>query len=195
LAIQAILAGVVTLNPSTYTVTGSSIIVSPAIAQGVKTTVIFTTTRYSDDDISGYLGDAAQAVDGTLKYGLVIDTVGLTVDDGSDPSSGQALYQLNNSAGNIRPEIEQLIVYGAGLGVYADKANTAADNAIKIKDGDTSIDTSATAGASEAAIKRLVAQYKCSMQKVLSEGFVGASIDMQQIPCCFGFSKWLSLYW
>jgi hypothetical protein len=177
-----VMVGVVTLAAGDYVANGNVIVLNSPPARGVKVTVFYSTSRYSDDQVINFLTDAARGLAGTLKYRWTVDLDLNTVTDAAADKP-----QLGDELGVVRPEIEELIVLRAGLGVFADKANSAAGNAIKIKDGDTMIDTATTAGASEKAIARLAGQYKDALKKVLVEGFVGSAFDLEEIPPRFQF--------
>lgn len=112
-------------------------------------------TRYTDDDLKSFLVDAALGVSADLpvRYAVQPGTGHVQADDALAEPGGT----------DLDVTLQQLIVYKAALDVFADKANQAADDAIMIRDGDTTIDTSKTSTNSEAAMKRLTERYRTAL--------------------------------
>lgn len=189
ITITKVMVGVVILASSEYSADANVLVLTTLPARGTKVTIFFRQSRYADADVINFLIDAARGLAGSLKYGWVVDESAASVMD------GPGLTQLHNENGDIRPEIEELIVLRAALTLFADKANQAADNAIKIKDGDTSIDTAATAGASEKALVRLGKQYKDAITKILVESFVGSAQPTDWLALFPAFAQPFARYW
>ena len=66
------------------------------------------------------------------------------------------------------------------MDIYAQKANEAADKAILVKDGDTTIDTSKTSASSERTLLRFQKRYDQQLRhlrSVLQQGVTGIGDD------------------
>lgn len=120
-------------------------------------TVNYGLTRYTDADLRDFLSDAAATVAADLPATLAASR---------DTGRVEVPEQFLDAAGaTLDVQIQKLLVYRAALDVFADKANQAADDAITIRDGDTTIDTSKSAQSSEAAMRRLTAKYDDALRR------------------------------
>jgi hypothetical protein len=135
--------------------------------EGDEIVVPYSVTRYSDTDILAFLINATYGVGGDLNFDWDVDL--------TNPAAPQVIDNQNVLVGRTLQRFKQLIVYRAGADLNAAKANEAADDAIKIRDDDTSIDTSVTAAANQRAIARLADLYARTVIIARSEGFIGTA--------------------
>ena len=135
--------------------------------EGDEIVVPYSVTRYSDTDILNFLTDAVYGVGGDLNFDWDVDL--------TNPAAPQVIDNQNVLVGRTLQRFKQLIVYRAGADLNAAKSNEAADDAIKIRDDDTSIDTSVTASANQKAVARLADLYMKTLTIARSEGFMGTA--------------------
>lgn len=139
------------LDADAVTVEGNVLTFSSPPEPDSDVAVSYALTRYTDADLRTFLVDAALAVASDLPARLKV----------SRRSGHIEVPEALLDEEGVEPDaaIQTLIVYKASLDIVADKANQAADDAIMIRDGDTTIDTSKTSQNSEAAVRRLAARY------------------------------------
>ena len=133
--------------------------------------VFYNLTRFTDAEIIEFLTDAAMAVGGDL--GVQWDVQGSIIDS-------MPLKVCNADKVTLQTRVQTGIVYRAAVDIYGDKANQAADKAILVKDGDTTIDTSKTSTSSEKAMERIQARYNTHLRylrSVLQQGTTDAGDD------------------
>lgn len=162
----------VVISPSDYTSEDNTITFTNNIpVEGDDVLVRYASARYTDAQTLDFLKDAARGVRADMKYHWQVNENTAIV---SDPK-----YELHDPMTDlIYGEIEQLIIYRAAVCIYADKSNAAAEGAILIKNGDTTIETGKTAAATEKALTRLLGLYKDAVKKARSEGFMGNAQNM-----------------
>ncbi len=128
--------------------------------------LVYFRSQFSDDDIKNYLLDAARSVGADLTTRWTVSSVDYTVTD----IHGE-FWDVENQI--WKSPVEELIMYRTALAISQERVNSAAVDAIKIKDGDTSIDTSATARAGEESLKRTSRQYQDQLLTTRSNRFTG----------------------
>lgn len=139
-----------------YAVEGSVIIFDAPPADGSAVLAVYSASRYSDNDLLEFVIDGARMVISDLNIPLVIDTDELV----------DAANATISAVGVLIPDVERLIAMRSAIQAYTDKANQAADDAIQIRDGDTSIYTSETSRSSEKALARLEKSYTDTMSHI-----------------------------
>lgn len=148
-----------------YTIDEGTLKFDPVLDDGSDVYAVFNEARYSDDTILDFLADAGAAVAGDLPaVWEVIHASGL-IDDDAD--------QMLNHDGRVDDQIKQLIVVRAAFDMLGEKANSAADDAIMIKDGETTIDTSKGAGSINRRFDALSQEYALILRRVQANRFVG----------------------
>jgi hypothetical protein len=162
----------VTLEEGTdYEVEGNIITLTADPVEGDDIFILYRVSRYTDREILDFLVDASRGVKADMKFTYSVDEASATIED-----TESEMFD-GNEEGVSKPyaEIEQLIVYRAGALLYAHKTNQAADDAILIRDGDTTIDTSKTAASTDKALTRLGSMYTAAVLRARSEGFMGTA--------------------
>jgi hypothetical protein len=151
------------VQPSGYTLDGNVITFGSAPVDGAELDVSYTVSRYSDLQVAEFLHDAARNVQSDLavKWRVTADAI----EDIAD------ILFVDGVPDN---DFERLIVCRAAVAMYEDKSNVAADDAIKIRDGDTQIDTSATSQSTNKALARLWEYYHDARESLRSRRFLGA---------------------
>ena len=141
--------------------------------EGSDLIVQYAYTRYSSDQILQFLADAAITIQGDVNINWQIDRAGgrLTIADAD---------LLTAPGTDLLAIFQKLLVYRASLDMVADKANQAADDAILIREGDTTMDTSKTAGSTENAVKRLQDRYQQALTEARKNRFRGQVMDHSQ---------------
>jgi len=114
--------------------------------------VNYSLTRFTDDQIKNFIADAAIAVGGDLGLQWTVDVDTLVIDE-------IPLKVCNEDQKTLQYRVQTAIVYRAAVDIVGDKVNQAADKAILVKDGDTTIDTSKMAHSGERAMGRVQARY------------------------------------
>lgn len=121
-AVNGILIDNTPLASGDYTVTKNIIRSNSLIPAGSSITMQYTYTMYQDDDIANYIGDAIHNIVEPM-FTVDFEFVGEDTDQ------------------DIDQNFQALFVYGAAIQIMGDKLGAAGDDAILIKDGDTTIDT------------------------------------------------------
>jgi len=124
--------------------------------EGSELSVVYEYSTLTDDAVLELLVDSARIVQSDLA---LRDWV--VQDDGAIECV------------TINEDIQKLIVFRAAVAIAESKSNTAADDAIKIRDGDTSIDTSTTGDHAAKRTKRLQEQYDSNLVVVRNRLFKG----------------------
>lgn len=167
ISIVSVRADGTALQASEYELEGRIITLDSDPIDGTIHVVQYNNARYTDAEILQFVVDAAEAVLGDTKMTWSVDTdAQKVIDDGS-----QGFFKPGTTV--IVPAIKQLIVQRAALAIYEAKSINAADDAIKITNNRTSIDTSVGAGASKKTLERISTSYQASLRKFLGEGFIG----------------------
>lgn len=134
---------------------------------GTEVYVQYENARFTDAQILGFLVDGASRVAGDLRG----------VSWSPDPDA----FRVTDDHGELDPAhresntLRSLIVFAASANLYGDVANAAANDAIKIRDGDTSIDTAATATAAGRNVERLQVMYHQALRAAQNQRFTGVS--------------------
>lgn len=152
-------------------VDGNTLTFQDDLAEGAEVIVTYGQARYNNTEILEFLGDGAMAVSGDLRIGWTVSK-----SSGMISNIPDKLITGTPATGiDLDARVQKLLAYRASLDIYTDKANLAADRAISVRDGDTSIDTSKTSGSSEKAVERLTERYQEALQVANSELFRGAA--------------------
>ena len=168
ITIQNVIVQGVTLATNAYALNGVILTLTAAPSVGDSVLVVYTRTKFSNDDLINYLVDSSRFVGADINTHWTISPTDFTIIDTQTPpefwNEDLSLWDSN---------IEALIVYKSAMLLSQERVNSAAADAIKIKDGDTSIDTSATAKAGETAFKRNKELYDENLKVVRSNRFLG----------------------
>lgn len=140
-----------------------------AVDDTTSMVINYSLTRYPTSDVVQFLVDAALSVQADMSLGWAVSKTGRVTTTDAALCTGDGT--------DILPIFQKLIVYRASLDMYGDKANQAADDAIMVKDGDTTIDTSKTSGSSESAMKRLQTRYEVALREARASRFRGLGMD------------------
>lgn len=153
---------------STYTLDGNIITWASgeSPAEGAEIFVVYQQATYADNELLGFLVDAAKAIASDLFLDWVVDgdTFKIVDEGGQFVTDGQA-----------DATIEKLLVYKVAINVYDAKASRAADDAIMIRDGSTTIDTSKAARSSEKQVEKLEKKYQFYLREAQVNRFQGDS--------------------
>ncbi len=163
-----IIDGVVLTSPTDYSTSGSIITLTAPHDTNQVVSIVYLRSQFTDLEIQDYLMDAVRKVGGDLVARWTISRTNYTVTD----THGE-LWDPDESI--WRSSIESLFILRTAMQLAEERVNSAAVDAIKIKDGDTSIDTSATAHAGEQSAKRTTAAYKDELTRVRSNRSSGFS--------------------
>jgi hypothetical protein len=159
------------LTTADYTLDGNVITFDPVPPDQTSVIVGYQNATYSDTEVLGFLLDAARDVKADLSLKAQIAPSGYRV---IDPDA-----KLITAPNEMNQDVERLIAMRAGINIRTDVANGAGGDAIMIKDGDTTIDTAATAKANESVLKRMNAEYDEKVRKALANRLTGtASTDV-----------------
>lgn len=134
--------------------------------------VVYNSASYTDLAILARIVDAARAVGADLRLNWVVNESTSVIE--GIPAGATIVA---NSATVLEPLIETLIVHRAALDIYVDKGNRAADDAILVRDGDTTIDTSKAAASSHRTIERMQQGYDRFRVEVIRRRLMGSAID------------------
>jgi len=141
------------------------LVFAEALTNGATVVVTYTQTTYSDDEVQAFLADAAREVGGDLDLDWEVD------------DNNEWIYEIPDDWADGRDElvadVRGLLVLKTALVVADSKGARAADEAILIKDGDTTIDTSKAAGAQDRATQRRSKRYDQQVRNVLVKRFAG----------------------
>ena len=164
--------------PGTDTsVIGSTLLFDPVTdaPEGAQVVALYTNTLYSDDQIDAWLADAAVDVGADLNIHWKVDPTGYAILN--VPTHPCDDTQTINGVTYLHPILVKLIVLKSAVFVYADKSNTASDDAAIIRDGDTLIDTSKAATAAANTLVRMEKDYAKALDSALIRRQHGASYD------------------
>lgn len=152
---------------------------NPQPADGVNMFITYDVSIYASGEITYFLQDAAVNVVSDLGLPWYVDrNANLIVQPSGVTDPFDSMYDPN---GVFDEDVEKLIVFRTAIQMYEDKSSGAADDAIKIRDGDTSIDTSTTANSSQTFLKRLDQQYSEALLRVRLRRFRGAVTDLRDM--------------
>ena len=167
LTITSVTADGVVVDTANYSMVDNVMVFSPAQDESTNIVVIYTYSRYTDDESQEFLDDAAEEVQSDLGKEWTVDSVThLITDDASE------LFRLSSGT-RADTGIIKLIVLKAALLLREDLANTAADDAILIKDGETTIDTSKGAGGQSRILALRQDQYTAALREVQMRIYTG----------------------
>jgi hypothetical protein len=182
--IVSVRVGGVTQDPSTYDVEVSTIVFNDAPASGLNVIVLYDTSTYTDAQVLEYVSDSLHYVVSKLAlFGWQFNTTDPLHPLANDPHDHD-IPQTNV----MQQALEALIALGAGIQIRKDMAGTAGRDAILIKDGDTTIDTSKTANASEKVLKRMQAEYDNLMNVTIANRTRGKAIQNNWVPLPYPWS-------
>ncbi len=133
------------VDSAEYSNDGGLVTFTTAPEEASEMFVIYQQSTYTDDEIIAFLEDSARIVGADLCIEWVVDTDNHLITHDDD--------------GVVDALVEQLIIFATAMTIFNDRANAAAGEAILIKDGDTTIDTSKTSGALSKRIESFTKQY------------------------------------
>jgi len=162
--------GQVVRTGSDYAICDNVLTFQVAPDDASRIVVIYSFTRYTDEEILEFLVDAATIVGGDIHVAWTITRSGVLNNVPDDLAVGTDLDHA----------VQKLIVYAAADVILTDKSNTAADEAIMVRDGSTTIDTSRASGASGKSLDRSSQRYKEALVLYRSRKFRGQSMNNQQ---------------
>lgn len=156
---------------SQVSVVGSEVVFTSNQVSGATIVVTYSRSQYSNNQMLGFLADAALEVGADVPIQWAISQSTFIISSIPDA-------EIDSVTGELKNDIQRLIVLMVDLKTREDKANSAGDDAIMIKDGDTSIDTSRGSAAQQknVAAKRKVYDQKLSDAR--KRRFTGRSMDM-----------------
>jgi hypothetical protein len=134
--------------------------------------VTYDNSAYTNAEIEAFLADAASIVGADLGImWLVIE------EDGSwrITSIPDSEIDTVGSTQVLNATIVKLIALRGGIGTYQDKANRRADQAIMVRDGTTTIDTSKAASTGTRTLFNMETDYQVALKYALSRRFKGHS--------------------
>jgi hypothetical protein len=162
------------LPPDAWDAAGNQVTLTTAPIEGTTFDVTYNSATFSDPEILDYLIDAAMTLKGDVKQSWGINAANHTiVDDSTNPSFFPPDHPDDPAFAD--PSLLKLIVFRAAVGIYTQKNAKAADDAIMIKDGDTTINTSLAARATDSVLKRMVETYEQDLRRYRTEKFCGAA--------------------
>jgi hypothetical protein len=145
------LGGLDQIINSDFTIEANALTFDPVPAADVPAVIVYDNSKYTNNEIQSFVSDAAKDINARLKLNLVVDPSGVAVTD--------ANAKFVTADNVMVDDVENLIALKAGLLIREDITNNAASDAISIKDGDTSIDTSKTAAGNETRLKALRTEF------------------------------------
>jgi hypothetical protein len=154
---------------------------------GVSIIVVYNRSQYLDTEVNEYLVDAVNSV---------MADIGLSQwqTNDADPTNPLLNYPdpiatpTPTQSNYLDPTITKLLILKAALTLKQDKGDQNSDDAILIKDGDTTIDTSKTAAASERSIMRLQNEYDKFWRIAVANRQTGIAIQNNFIPLPYPWS-------
>lgn len=160
----------VDLNLSEVTASGSQLFFNADVDTGVNIDVNYNRSQYDDDQLKDFLCDAAIGVGIDLDIHWLVDYQTSTI---TNIDEAEFVLAYGNTISDLDPVIQRLIVIKVDSIVASDKSNAATDDAIMIKDGDTTINTSLGSGAQGKSMERKQAKYQVSLTQALRRRFSG----------------------
>jgi hypothetical protein len=121
-------------------------------------------TQYTEDEVVEFLADAAETVASDLHSQWQVDGPSVQDADGTIFVSPHGIADAT---------VKRLIVGRAAIAIRRDKANTAADETIVVRDGSTAINTSQAALATERLLRRMTEEYERTLKRALASRFRG----------------------
>jgi len=153
---------------TTLVVSGSIVTFPNPLTAASVVTVTYTYTTYSDDDLQEFITDAANSVQGDLPANWEVADNTITTQD---------VPLMNCEQSSLKMLVQRLLIAKAALNVSSDKADTAGDDAITVKDGDTTIDTSKTSAATMKSLQVKEDRYDKMLTDTRSRLFRGQAFD------------------
>lgn len=140
------------------------------VPEGARVVIRYNNSSYSDTQVSERVTDAAREVGSDLEIEWEIDTEGFLIIDVPD-----AEVVTFRNQDKLNPLVEKLIALKAGINLYTDKANKASDEALLVRDGDTTLDTSKAAAAGSKTLERMNHDYREALRAALTRRLQGLS--------------------
>lgn len=162
--VTAVTVDSVALSAGDYTASGIDVNIITPPAVGAVVRVTYDAAAFTDGQIGSFLSDAANEVIADLHLHAYVDETDFVDENDTLVTDGR-----------LHPQIARLIALKAAINARGDLTNTAADDAITVRDGDTSIDLSKGAWSGEKVMARLQMQYKEAMTRAATARFVGRS--------------------
>jgi hypothetical protein len=130
--------------------------------------VVYSVARYTDAEVKSFLCDAAIDVsdDVGVSWDINRTTAHLNIEDDR---------ALTEDGLEMTVDLQRLLSLKAAVRLRSDRANSTADSAIMVKDGDTTIDTSKASGSAEGVVGRLAREYSAALKSTKHRRFSGVS--------------------
>lgn len=175
-------------NSPAYTVTQdvTTLTLDPIPVAGLQAICVYFSSNYADSDILSYIVDSTNGL--IADFGLrnwqmnLGDPTNPQVNDPCDAPWGIPVAE------QMDMPLQKLIAIRSALSMLSDNANQNANDAILIKDGDTTIDTSKTSAGSERAVKRMQADYDTAFRLVVANRASGVIIQNNWVPLPYPWS-------
>lgn len=168
ITVFSVRAAGILVDSDDYTVEENLIVFDTALPDGTSVTVVYGQSVYTNIEILEFVVDAAKTVKSELVLGYdvihVLDSLDADVSD---------LTGIVYATDKMDQTIEKLIALKAGIKIRTDLANTAAGDAIMVRDGDTTIDTAKTAQGNETVLKRMIEGYAAHLRTAIVNRTVG----------------------
>lgn len=186
--IASVKVGGVLQDPTLYNVEVSTIVFAVAPAIGMNVIALYDTSTYTDAQILHYVIDSTSYVISKLAlWGWQFNTIDPLHPLINDPYGREGCGDIPET-NVMQHALEALIALGAGIQIRKDMAGTAGRDAILIKDGDTTIDTSKTANASEKVLMRMQKEYDNLMNVTIANRVRGVAIQNNWVPLPYPWS-------
>lgn len=157
----------------TITVSGSQITFDTPASDGANIEVNYTRQQYSEEELLDVICDAAREVGVDLEINWLVNVAGRRI---TNINEAEFIAPDGSTTLTLNPLITRLIVLKVDLVISTDKSNRATDDAILIKDGDTTIDTSRGAGAQSGSLTRKYDAYQKVLTNAKSRRFKGGAM-------------------
>jgi hypothetical protein len=136
-------------------------------ATGTEIYVVYTVSRFSDAEILQFQEDSARAVGSDLAIPWVTAS-------GQIVNADAIIYDAVTH--NPDEDLEKLFVYRTAMAIAQAKAQMAADDSVKIKDADTSIDTAVTGSSANKLFLQMSELYESNLKAIRSRRFSGIAL-------------------
>jgi len=149
----------------TVTLSGTTLVFDPVLEEGSEVLVTYDAARFTDPEVIEFLADASRTV--------ASDIVGPWSTDSEEATITDLTNTYVRADDTIVDTLAKLLSLKAAIQIVSSKANSAADDAILIRDGDTTIDTSKGAGAIDKRLTALSRDYGDAWRRALANRFTG----------------------
>ena len=164
------------LTPTTdFTLVGDSILFTDDPITSSKIVAIYDLSTWNDDTLMEFIVDSVKVVASDLAVRWIFDPTGFTI---SDLDANKPIIFTDPKQPTVADDtIQKLIVYRAAISMIEEKVDAAADDAILIKDGDTTIDTSKTFAGGQSRLDRITEQYDKNLKVARMNRFTGCAAN------------------